>query len=97
MQFTIRSGNFIGEYFRQNIKQRGVNRKILAERLGFKYANNLRMICAYLSKKDYLWEQFEVENWCNALMISKNSNIYKKLMEKAGKKKYDYFDKNEEI
>jgi hypothetical protein len=53
------------------------------------------MICAYLSKKDYLWEQFEVEKWCEALMIRKNTNIFKKLMEKAGKKKYDYCDKEQ--
>ena len=89
--------NFIGEYFRQYIKQTGFDRKILAKKLGFNYANDLRMICAYLSKKDYLWEQFEVENWCNALMIRKNTNIYKKLMEKAGKKKYDYSYKDTEI
>lgn len=81
--------NFIGEYFRQYIKQTGFDRKVLEKRLGFNYANNQRMICAYLSKKDYLWEQFEVENWCSALMIRKNAKIYSKLMDKAGKKKYD--------
>lgn len=89
MQLVDKRTNFIGEYFRQYIKQTGFDRKILAKKLNFNYANNLRMICAYLSKKDYLWEQFEVENWCNALMIRKNTNIYKKLMEKAGRKIYE--------
>lgn len=85
-----KNSNFIGEYFRQYLKMTGFDRKVLSNKLGFEYANNQRMICAYLSKKDYLWEQFEVEKWCEALMIRKNTNIFKKLMEKAGKKRYDY-------
>lgn len=84
-----KNSNFIGEYFRQYIKQVGFDRKVLAKKLNFNYANNTRMISAYLVKKDYLWEQFEVENWCNALMIRKNTKVFLKLMEKAGKKKYD--------
>ena len=88
-----KKSNFIGEYFRQYLKSTGFDRKILARKLGFNYANDMRMICAYLSKKDYLWEQFEVENWCSALMIRKTTKIFEKLMDKAGKKKYDYFDK----
>lgn len=97
MEILNKNSNFIGEYFRQYIKQTGFDRKILAKKLNFNYANDMRMICAYLSKKDYLWEQFEVEKWCEALMIRKNTNIYKKLMEKAGKKKYDNCDKDTKI
>ena len=82
-----KNSNFIGEYFRQYIKMTNFDRKLLAKRLNFNYADNQRMICAYLSKKDYLWEQFEVDMWCFALYIRKNSNIYKKLSEKAGKKR----------
>lgn len=82
-----KNSNFIGEYFRQYIKITGFDRKVLAKKLGFDYSNNQRMICAYLSKKDYLWEQFEIEQWCNALMIKPNTNIYQKLYDKAGKKK----------
>ena len=82
-----KKSNFIGEYFRQYIKMTNFDRKLLAQRLNFNYSDNQRMICAYLSKKDYLWEQFEVDMWCFALMIRKNTNIYKKLSEKAGKKK----------
>lgn len=84
-----KNSNFIGEYFRQYLKQTGFDRKVLAKRLNFNYANNQRMISAYLVKKDYLWEQFEVENWCSALMIRKTTKVYSKLMDRAGKKKYD--------
>lgn len=83
---------FIGEYFRQYLKMTGFDRKLLAKKLGFNYSDNQRMICAYLAKKDYLWEQFEVEQWCLALSIRKNSKIFDKLMEKAGKKKYVEYD-----
>lgn len=82
-----KKSNFIGEYFRQYIKMTGFDRKVLAKKLGFEYSNNQRMICAYLSKKDYLWEEFEVDQWCSALMIRKNTNIYKKLCEKVGRPK----------
>ena len=81
--------NFIGKYFRQYIKQTGYDRKLLAKKLGFRYANNDRMICAYLVKRDYLWEEFEVEEWCKALLIRENVPVYKKLIEKAGKKRVD--------
>ena len=87
-----KNSNFIGEYFRQYLKITGFSRKLLIQNLNWDYSNNDRMLCAYLSKKDYLWEQFEVEQWCKALKIKKNSTIYSKLMEKAGKKKYDFYE-----
>ena len=83
--------NFIGQYFRQYIKQTNFDRKLLAKKLNWKYANNDRMICAYFVKKDYLWEQFEVESWCKALAIRQGSPIYDKLLSKAGKKSYGDF------
>ena len=85
-----KQSNFIGQYFRQYIKQTGFDRVLLAKKLNFNYSNNMRMICAYLTKRDYLWEQYEVEMWCEALLIKKDSAIYTKLIEKAGRKKYDY-------
>jgi hypothetical protein len=85
-----KNSNFIGQYFRQYIRQTGFDRKILAKKLNWNYANNDRMICAYFTKRDYLWEQYEVEQWCRALCISKKNKIFGKLMEKAGKKAYDY-------
>lgn len=85
-----KNSNYIGEFFRQYIKMTGFDRKVLEKKLEMNYSNNQRMICAYFTKKDYLWEQFEVEKWCSALMIRKNTNIFKKLVEKCGKKRYDY-------
>lgn len=85
-----KSSNFIGQYFRQYIKQTGFDRKVLVRKLGFDYADNDRMLCAYFVKKDYLWEQMEIESWCEALRIKRESPIFGKLMEKAGRKKYDY-------
>ena len=85
-----KNSNFIGQYFRQYIRQTGFDRKVLARKLNRNYANNDRMICAYFTKKDYLWEQYEVKDWCNALLIMEKTQIYKKLMDKAGKKSYDY-------
>ena len=86
-----KNSNFIGQYFRQYIKQTGFDRKVLAKKLNWNYANNDRMLCAYFVKKDYLWEQFEVENWCKALCIRENTNTYEKLLSKVGKKSYgDY-------
>ncbi len=81
-----KNSNFIGQYFRQYIKQTSFDRKVLADRLGFNYADNARMICAYFTKKDYLWWEYEVQNWCEALKISLGSPIYQKLISKAGKK-----------
>ena len=83
-----KNSNFIGQYFRQYIKKTNFDRKLLAKRLNWEYANNDRMLCAYFVKKDYLWEQYEVENWCNALLIRKGTPIYGKLFLKAGKKSY---------
>lgn len=85
-----KESNFIGQYFRQYIRQTGFDRKLLAKKLNWNYANNDRMLCAYFNKKDYLWEQYEVENWCKALFIFEGSPMHIKLMEKAGKKRYDY-------
>jgi hypothetical protein len=85
-----KNSNFIGQYFRQVIRQTSFDRKLLAKRLNWDYANNDRMICAYFTKKDYLWEQYEVKDWCKALYITKESGIYTKLLSKAGKKSYDY-------
>ena len=86
-----KKSNFIGEYFRTFLKQTGFDRKVLAIRLNFNYSDNDRMICAYLKKKDYLWEQFEVENWCGALGIREDKPIYAKLIDKCGRKtKYDF-------
>lgn len=84
-----KGSNFIGEFFRQYIKQRRVDRKVFAQRLGMNYSDNERMICAYLVKKDYLWEQYEVEKWCNVLGISESAPIYTRLVNKAGKKSFD--------
>lgn len=81
--------NFIGQFFRQHIRKGKFDRKILAKKLNWNYANNDRMICAYFTKRDYLWEQYEVRDWCKALFIREDTEIYAKLMEKAGKKLYD--------
>ena len=85
-----KESNFIGQYFRQYIRMTGFDRQLLAKRLNWEYANNERMICAYFVKKDYLWEQYEVVNWCKALKIGESLPIYTKLLEKAGRKSYDY-------
>ena len=87
-----KESNFIGQYFRQYIRQIGFDRKILAKKLNWNYANNDRMFCAYFNKKDYLWEQYEVKDWCKALFVMESSPIYQKLMDKAGKKSYDYHE-----
>ena len=78
--------NFIGQYFRQYIKQTGFDRKVLAKRLGFTYADNAKMLCDYMNKKDYLWWEYEVQDWCKALSIMPTAPIYNKLIEKAGKR-----------
>lgn len=85
-----KKSNFIGAYFRQYLFQTRFDRKLLAKLLNFNYSNNDRMICAYLGKKDYLWKQFEVENWCSALKIKEDTPIYSKLIAKCGRKNYDY-------
>lgn len=85
-----RKSNFIGQYFRQFLKLTGFDRKVLIKKLEWGYANNDRMLCAYLTKKDYLWEQYEVEQWCKALGIKESVEIYSKLIDKCGKKRYDY-------
>lgn len=87
-----RNSNFIGAYFRQFLRATGFSRKALIERLNWRYANNERMLCAYLAKRDYLWEQCEVEEWCKALNIKEETPIYSKLIDKCGRKSYD-FDK----
>lgn len=81
-----KESNFVGQYFRQYIKQTGFDRKLLARKLAWTYSNNDRMICAYFSKRDYLWEEYEVKDWCKALFIMENTPIYAKLVEKAGKR-----------
>lgn len=86
MKEIDKKSNFIGQYFRQYIKQVHFDRKVLIRRLGFNYADNERMICGYLSKKDYLWWEYEVEDWCCALSIPKTASVYEKLVEKAGKR-----------
>lgn len=80
-----KNSNFIGQYFRQYIKQTKFDRKVLVRRLGFTYADNEKAVCDYLNKKDYLWWEYEVEEWCKALCIQETSNIYYKLIGKAGK------------
>lgn len=81
-----KTSNFIGTYFRQYIKQTRFDRKVLVRRLGFTYADNEKAVCDYLSKKDYLWWAYEVEDWCKALNILPTAPIYDKLVEKAGKR-----------
>ena len=81
-----KQSNFIGQYFRQYIKQTGFDRKVLARRVGFNYSDNAKAICDYLAKKDYLWWQYEVEEWCKALSIMSTAPVYEKLMSKAGKR-----------
>jgi hypothetical protein len=39
-----------------------------------------------VNKKDYLWWEYEVEDWCKALSIVSTAPVYAKLVEKAGKK-----------
>ena len=80
-----KKSNFIGQYFRQYIKQVRFDRKVLIRRLGFTYCDNEKAICDYLNKKDYLWWKYEVEDWCKALSIPETSNVYQKLIKKAGK------------
>lgn len=81
-----KKSNFIGQYFRQYLKQTRFDRKVLVRRLGFTYADNEKAICDYLSKKDYLWWEYEVKDWCKALSILPNAPIYEKLVTKAGKR-----------
>lgn len=90
-----KQSNFIGMYFRMYIENCGISGKALAKRLGYNYANNERMICAYKAKKDYLWRQTEVRDWCNALHINEKLPIYNQLMCKAGKKDIDNAEDNE--
>ena len=85
-----KKSNFIGQYFRQYLKQTKFDRKVLIRRLGFNYADNEKAICDYLNKKDYLWWSYEVKDWCKALSILPISPIYVKLVQKAGKKLDDY-------
>lgn len=86
MKEINKTSNFIGQYFRQYIKQTRFDRKVLVRRLGFTYADNEKAVCDYLSKKDYLWWAYEVEDWCKALSILPTAPIYDKLVEKAGKR-----------
>ena len=88
MEEFSKKTNYIGSFFRQYISKTGFDRRFLAKKLEFDYANNDRMICAYLVKKDYLWKQSEVEKWCNALSIK--ANVKENLISKAGKKDKDY-------
>ena len=81
-----KKSNFIGQYFRQYIKQTKFDRKVLARRLGFNYADNAKMLCDYMNKKDYLWWEYEVIDWCKALSIVSTAPVYAKLIEKAGKR-----------
>ena len=81
-----KTSNFIGQYFRQYIKQVRFDRKVLVRRLGFNYADNEKAVCDYLSKKDYLWWEYEVKDWCKALSIPPTASVYEKLLEKAGKR-----------
>ena len=81
-----KNSNFIGRYFRQYIKQTKFDRKVLARRLGFSYVDNAKALCDYMSKKDYLWWVYEVEDWCKALSIMPSAPIYEKLLAKAGKR-----------
>lgn len=81
-----KNSNFIGQYFRQYLKQTRFDRKVLIKKLGFTYTDNERMVCGYLSKKDYLWWEYEVEAWCKALGIPQTSPVYEKLLGKAGKR-----------
>lgn len=85
METISKTSNFIGQYFRQFIKIKKLDRKVLARQLDFSYASNDRMICAFFNKKDYLWKKSEVEKWCFALNIDSFSPIYEKLLERAGK------------
>lgn len=76
----------IGSEFRRQISLRGINRRILAKKLGYEYADNDRMICFRLGRADYLWSEREVELWCKAIGMSESSPIVAKLKSKAGKK-----------
>ena len=75
---------FIGNYFKVYINQSIITRKALAKRLNFNYADNDRMICFYLQRKDCAWKQSEVKLWCEALRINEKAFIYTKLMNCAG-------------
>jgi dTDP-D-glucose 4,6-dehydratase len=86
MKEINKTSNFIGSYFRQYIKQVRFDRKVLVRRLGFTYADNEKAVCDYLNKKDYLWWEYEVEDWCCALSIPTTASVYSKLIEKAGKR-----------
>jgi hypothetical protein len=81
---TNNGGNFIGQYFRQYIKQTKFDRKVLVRRLGFNYSDNQKAVCDYMNKKDYLWWEYEVKDWCEALGIMPSMPIYNKLIQKAG-------------
>lgn len=86
MNKTKKPSNFIGQYFRQYLKQTKFERKVLIRRLGLTYADNEKAVCDYLNKKDHLWWAYEVEDWCKALNISPTLPIYDKLLAKAGKR-----------
>lgn len=76
----------IGSFFKGLIGKRRIDRGKLAMRLGFDYADNERMICAYFVKEDRLWRESEVERWCGVLGIGENSPKYDELMARAGRK-----------
>lgn len=82
-------GREIGRGFREILIGRRINRSKFAERLGFRYTDNERMLCAYFVKEDRLWRQSEVQAWCRVLGLGESSAIYSKFMEKAGKKDVD--------
>lgn len=81
-----KNSNYIGAFFKNYITQYGITSEMLAQRLGFDYANNVRMISAYKVKKDYLWKQSEVIAWCKALRITEKMPVYNELLRRAGKK-----------
>lgn len=85
-----KKSNFIGQYFRQYIKQTKFNRKTLIYELAFEYADNEKALCDYMNKKDHLWWEYEVKQWCEALRIPQTSKVYDKLISKAGKRVNDY-------
>lgn len=81
-----KNSNYIGAFFKHYISQYGMSSETLAQRLGFEYANNVRMVSAYKVKRDYLWKQSEVIAWCKALRISDKAPVYAELLRRAGKK-----------
>ena len=81
-----RGSREIGRYFKLVVNGRRIDRRKLAMRLGFDYADNERMICAYFVKEDRLWRESEVERWCGVLGIVENNPKYDELMAMAGRK-----------